>query len=213
MTSDAQRAANRRNARTCTGPLSLEGKQRSRLNGVRHGLATTATMVLPDEDVAAFEDLREALWRDLAPDGGLQEQLVERACLLLWRLARAGRLETAIYAYRRLVVEQRAIGRRQHHRRSRLQMPALYADEDYAAEGEAERRAELEQAIEDAVLAPAFLEDTHRDCVFDRLSRYERGLQRSLEQTLDRLARLQRQQAAETRATALTLEGEADAIA
>jgi hypothetical protein len=39
MTSDRQRAANRRNAKKSTGPISASGKRRSRENALRHGLA------------------------------------------------------------------------------------------------------------------------------------------------------------------------------
>jgi hypothetical protein len=41
MASDKQIAANRRNATKSTGPRTQEGKARSRLNALRHGLAST----------------------------------------------------------------------------------------------------------------------------------------------------------------------------
>jgi hypothetical protein len=57
MTSFRQIAANRRNARKSTGPITEEGKQRSRCNAVRHGLtAETVIGALEDaEDYKAFE--------------------------------------------------------------------------------------------------------------------------------------------------------------
>jgi len=39
MASDRQLAANRRNAKKSTGPVSVSGKRRSRENALRHGLA------------------------------------------------------------------------------------------------------------------------------------------------------------------------------
>jgi hypothetical protein len=42
MTSHRQLAANRRNAKKSTGPISRSGKSRSRQNALRHGLATSA---------------------------------------------------------------------------------------------------------------------------------------------------------------------------
>jgi len=46
MTSDAQRAANRRNGLAAGGPVTIAGKERSRLNRLRHGLAASAVIVL-----------------------------------------------------------------------------------------------------------------------------------------------------------------------
>ena len=57
MTSERKVEANRRNARKSTGPITQEGKQRSRCNAVRHGLtAETVIGALEDsEDYKAFE--------------------------------------------------------------------------------------------------------------------------------------------------------------
>src|SRR6516165_7099599 len=74
MTSLRQIEANRRNARKSTGPLTEEGKQRSRCNAVRHGLmAETVIAALEDaEDYQAFEavivadyDAQSAVEREL----------------------------------------------------------------------------------------------------------------------------------------------------
>ena len=57
MTSFRQIEANRRNARLSAGPVTEEGKRRSRQNAVRHGLtAETVIDALEDaEDYMAFE--------------------------------------------------------------------------------------------------------------------------------------------------------------
>ena len=61
MTSFRQFEANRRNALRSTGPKTNEGKQRSRLNAVRHGLtAETVIGALEDaEDYKSFSLLFE----------------------------------------------------------------------------------------------------------------------------------------------------------
>ena len=57
MTSFRQIEANRRNARLSTGPVTEDGKRKSRQNALRHGLtAETVIDALEDaEDYAAFE--------------------------------------------------------------------------------------------------------------------------------------------------------------
>ena len=57
MSSFRQIEANRRNARLSTGPVTGDGKKKSRQNALRHGLtAETVIDALEDaEDYAAFE--------------------------------------------------------------------------------------------------------------------------------------------------------------
>jgi hypothetical protein len=57
MTSFRQIEANRRNAHKSTGPITEEGKRRSRCNGVLHGLTAKRVIgTLEDaEDYQAFE--------------------------------------------------------------------------------------------------------------------------------------------------------------
>ncbi|MDR3621366.1 MAG: hypothetical protein P4L85_18590, partial [Paludisphaera borealis] len=56
MATDAQLQANRANAKKSCGPKSDDGKARSRLNALKHGLcAKTVNLVLPHEDPAELE--------------------------------------------------------------------------------------------------------------------------------------------------------------
>ena len=68
MPTNAQLAANRRNARKSTGPQSPSGKATSSRNAVRHGLLTK-TVTLPDEDQAEFLRFAEEMRSDFAPLG------------------------------------------------------------------------------------------------------------------------------------------------
>jgi len=96
MTSFRQIEANRRNARKSTGPLTEEGKQRSRCNAVRHGLmAETVIGALEDaEDYQAFEAVIIA---DYDPQSAVERELVLRLASLLWRLRRAVTMETGLF--------------------------------------------------------------------------------------------------------------------
>ena len=211
MTSDAQRAANRRNARAATGPVTTAGRERSRLNRLGHGLTTSAVMVLPDEDAQAFARLSEAFHADLAPQDALQEQLVDRAALLLWRLARAGRLETALLAWRNMVRLRETV-RAARFARDRGGKP-LFGDPVCAmTPQEAQCDAEAERAMAQAVIAPAFLEDLKRDRALERLSRYERRLERSLESTLAALARQRRIAAQQSAAGLIVVDGQEEEV-
>jgi hypothetical protein len=77
MTSFRQIEANRRNAQLSTGPVTEEGKRRSRQNAVRHGLtAETVIDALEDaEDYAAFE---MAITADYDAQSAVERELVLR---------------------------------------------------------------------------------------------------------------------------------------
>jgi hypothetical protein len=95
MTTPAQIAANRRNARKSTGPRTESGKEVSAGNALRHGL-TSRQLACEDERSADFAQFTEALRQDLAPLDEVEEQLAERVILSAWRLRRAARAERAI---------------------------------------------------------------------------------------------------------------------
>ena len=96
MTSFRQIEANRRNARKSTGPITEEGKQRSRCNAVRHGLtAETVIGALKDgEDYKAFE---ATIIADYDAQSTVERELVLRLASLLWRLRRATSIETGLF--------------------------------------------------------------------------------------------------------------------
>src|SRR5271155_2269488 len=96
MSSFRQIEANRRNARLSTGPLTEEGKRKSRRNAVRHGLtAETVIGALEDaEDYAAFE---MAVTSDYDARTAVERELVLRLASLLWRLRRATAIETGLF--------------------------------------------------------------------------------------------------------------------
>ena len=96
MTSFRQIEANRRNARKSTGPITEEGKQRSRCNAVRHGL-TAETVIGALEDAEDYKAFEAAIIADYDVQSAVERELVLRLASLLWRLRRATTMETGLF--------------------------------------------------------------------------------------------------------------------
>jgi hypothetical protein len=89
-------AINRENSLKSTGPKSDAGKKRSSLNALRHGLSGQV-VVLPSEDLSAFERFTQTFHDDLKPSGALEKQLVHSIAGISWRLNRAETLENNLF--------------------------------------------------------------------------------------------------------------------
>jgi hypothetical protein len=96
MSSIKQIEANRRNALKSTGPITSEGKQRSRCNALRHGL-TAETVIAPLEDAEDYEAFQAAVIADCDAESAVERELVLRLASALWRLRRATGIETALF--------------------------------------------------------------------------------------------------------------------
>jgi hypothetical protein len=94
---EKQRLANRENAQKSTGPNTPEGKQRSSMNGIRHGLCSRV-VVLPHEDMQAYNAFRQQWFDEYKPQAITETQLVQRLCDCQWRLNRSASYEDGIYA-------------------------------------------------------------------------------------------------------------------
>ena len=97
MISDKQLQANRNNALKSTGPQTAEGRNRSRMNALRHGLTGQVT-TMTDEDRAAHDQFSQALIHSLAPQGAMETQLAHRIATDSWRLNRASAIEDNLFA-------------------------------------------------------------------------------------------------------------------
>jgi hypothetical protein len=94
--SEKQFAANRANAARSTGPRTEEGKARSRLNALKHGLLATEAANFGVEGEAArktFEGLSDRLENYYRPRGPIEEILVQKIAIVTWRLKRVMRFE------------------------------------------------------------------------------------------------------------------------
>src|SRR5437016_3259494 len=96
MTSYKQIEANRRNARRSTGPITVEGKLRSRQNAVRHGL-TAETVIGALEDAEDYKAFEAAVIADYDAQSAVERELVLRLASLLWRIRRATTMETGLF--------------------------------------------------------------------------------------------------------------------
>jgi len=94
--SSKRREANRRNARKSTGPRTPEGKARSSMNAVKHGLLSREVLVKgeSEKDLVTF---RKRLVSALAPLGELETLFAERVVSSAWRLRRCLRVETGVF--------------------------------------------------------------------------------------------------------------------
>jgi hypothetical protein len=93
MTSFRQIEANRRNAVKSTGPVTEEGKHRSRQNAIRHGLCAE-TVIEIVEDIDDYPGFEAAVIADYDARPAVERELVLRLASLLWRLRRATAIET-----------------------------------------------------------------------------------------------------------------------
>ena len=119
MSSFRQIEANRRNARLSTGPITEEGKRRSRQNAIRHGLtAETVIDALEDaEDYAAFE---MAVTADYHAQSAVERELVLRLASLLWRLRRATTIESGLFKIQTQHLLQFRERRQAHQKRQEI---------------------------------------------------------------------------------------------
>jgi len=77
MTSFRQREANRHNACKSTGPITEQGKRRSRCNAVRHGL-TAETVIGALEDAEDYKAFEAAIVADYDAQSDVERELVLR---------------------------------------------------------------------------------------------------------------------------------------
>ena len=92
MATEAQRKANRQNAKKSTGPRTEEGKASSSQNGLKHGLLARDA-VMADEDPAEYDRQLQQLEDTIFPKNALEFELVRQIADAQWRLRRLSRLE------------------------------------------------------------------------------------------------------------------------
>ena len=200
MTSFQQIEANRRNAQLSTGPVTEEGKRRSRQNAVRHGLtAETVIDALEDaEDYTAFE---MAVTADYDAQSAVERELILRLASQLWRLRRATAIESGLFKIQAKQLLQFRQQRSLHPDRQKI-INEMYRN---AVVAEDELRPDQDDLAEDRSPSPETVVDQTDNlpqsyirlsnlptCPLDRLSRYEATLWRQACQILFTLRCLER---------------------
>ncbi len=99
-------AINKANAQKSTGPRTAAGKQRSSLNALRHGL-TGQTIVLPSEDLAAYQRHSQSFLAEYQPKGATETQLVQSLLDTAWQVNRAAAVETNLFSLGITEMEER----------------------------------------------------------------------------------------------------------
>ncbi len=84
----------RRNGQKSMGPKTIEGKNRSRLNAVKHGMTSTLS-VMPGEDGEVLQGRIDAWTDDLRPRSLLESHFIEEAAKISWQLERIERAYVA----------------------------------------------------------------------------------------------------------------------
>src|SRR3954462_235727 len=78
---------------TKRGPRTPEGKARSAMNALRHGLRARAFALLPEEDPAEWEQHLADLRAGYGPLDAAEEKLVTALAVAMWKEIRADRQE------------------------------------------------------------------------------------------------------------------------
>ena len=128
MTSFRQIEANRRNALRSTGPITEEGKRRSRRNAVRHGL-TAETVVETVEDIEDYRGFEAAVIASYDARDAVERELVLRLASLLWRLRRATAIETELLRIQAEIsrdLQSRPGAKLAHHDDARIGEPTFF---------------------------------------------------------------------------------------
>src|SRR3954470_20472648 len=95
MATPKQIEANRRNSQKSTGPKTEQGKLKSRLNSMKHGLGAIH-VPLPHENPTEYHEIRSGLMDTYQPANTQEQMLVDNIPSAYLRMQRASRFEAAL---------------------------------------------------------------------------------------------------------------------
>ena len=106
--------ASRANGKKSKGPVTPEGKQRSSLNSLKHGLTADHAVLLAAEDPVEFARLRQQYYDEWRPETITEQCLVETMLRAYWRMLR-------IEAFEVSMIDCESVRYRRHHLHQALQ--------------------------------------------------------------------------------------------
>jgi hypothetical protein len=191
MSSLRQIEANRRNARLSTGPVTEEGKIKSRRNALGHGL-TAETVIDAFEDAEDYAAFEMAVTADYDAQSAVERELVLRLASLLWRLRRVTAIEAGLFKEQ----ARRLVGACRRRQRSRHKISSLYPNV-IAANDRGQDQEDSEQPVRADGYSTVDIVDPYEALTksfvglsnlptypLDRLGRYEAALWRQARQIL-----------------------------
>jgi hypothetical protein len=97
---EKQLEANRTNAKL-GGVKTDKGKAVSKLNAIKHGLLSEDILLIGESE-ANFAQMSRSIWRQYKPLNEIENILVDRIVSCIWRLKRAGKIETSLMDFERV---------------------------------------------------------------------------------------------------------------
>ncbi|MBV8905686.1 MAG: hypothetical protein JOZ22_18800 [Acidobacteriia bacterium] len=174
-TSAAQLAANRSNGALSHGPVTPEGKRRSSLNALRHGL-TGRVVVLPSEDLNLYRSFSAGYITALEAKGPVEIGLAQNAADHQWRLNRARSFEEGLLA------------EAYFEEPGDIHISVEVHDAPASADPQPAGESPIEAVHESFAAARAFRQHSHS---LLNLTLYEQRLQHMLERALNQLRKVQ----------------------
>ena len=175
MSTEAQINANRQNAQRSTGPRTAGGKAAVSQNAIKHGLFARQN-VLECENEADFDFHREQLLAEWAPVGYMESTLTERIVSLSWRLRRCERMHSEVME--EMIEVEVTSPRVLYIKALSLKSQGLPPDDPRGS-------------IDHLVLGRMTAMDWSSERVLERLFMYERRIELSMFQTMNKLKTLQ----------------------
>ncbi|MCC6362054.1 MAG: hypothetical protein IT165_00940 [Bryobacterales bacterium] len=123
----------RENGKKSKGPITPEGKKRSSLNGITHGLASKC-VVLANESQEAYDGLLSAYRAEWRPASLTESNLITAMVNSYWRLCRIWSMETALFDSEMFTEKEAFEAAWSNHHPAMRAMDAM-ASVDYMAPG------------------------------------------------------------------------------